>query len=219
MKRTMTTALMMATAMALMLPHRAAAELIGACLSSAGSLSKVTVGSVPDCPGDLTPISWNMEGPEGPEGPIGPEGPQGPPAEQQVEVILGPTSTPRLGAFVGAFASADCLADFGPGARWATTKDLKTLAWDPDAESFSGWVDVYPIQRDSDGTITDISGHSGTIERLACGTSNSADGRSVTWLVDTSEGLGLFSMRQAGRPWFAGCGNSNIRTLCVGPKP
>jgi hypothetical protein len=50
------------------------AQEIGACLKD-GKLDQVTVGGVPTCKDNETPIVWNQAGPQGPQGEPGPAGP------------------------------------------------------------------------------------------------------------------------------------------------
>jgi len=60
----------------LLLAMPASAQQINACISDKGKLSKVTVGSVPDC-GDKIPISWNVQGLPGTNGTNGTDGAPG----------------------------------------------------------------------------------------------------------------------------------------------
>lgn len=131
-------------------------------------------------------------------------------------VILGSTDAQRHNIDAAAYATSDCQTKFGAGARWANTKDIKTLAWDiGDALSAVGWVDIYPVAHLADERVIDISGWIGTPGQLACGIQNAAG----TWIphqsVTNAEsaltahyGSGLAS---------APC-NAQRATICVGPK-
>jgi hypothetical protein len=81
---------------------------IYACLSSAGSLTKVSL-STPKCPKGTTTIFWNKTGNPGPQGPSGGQGMQGEKGEQGIQGLRGergPQGLPGSGS-AGIFAVDD----------------------------------------------------------------------------------------------------------------
>ncbi len=68
MKVTTVSVTVAAAVFAALIAADANSQIIGACVNPGGQLSKVTVGAVPSCPGNKTPISWNMQGSPGEDG-------------------------------------------------------------------------------------------------------------------------------------------------------
>lgn len=195
------------------------AQEIGACLDKNGGLNKVTVGGMPSCTGSTTLISWNQTGPQGEPGTAGTQGLQGDAgsagASAPIEVIKGPGGRGRYGQEVSAYAAGDCVAAFGAGARWATTNDLITLSWDPNASTDTGWVNWYPIQRDSAGKYTDRSGWYGPINLLVCG--RVLTNKEIPWADLGGDTQGFCANSTSARPASCAC-TDQMSAICVAPK-
>ena len=159
-------------------------------------------------------------GPQGPTGATGPQGPAGPPGPVAREVIVGPVGPAgpfRSGAEIADFAAGDCRDAFGDGARWATTRDLRDLSWELTASAGLGWVNFHPISFDpSTGTYVDISGWTGTISSLVCGSTTGSPPSNAPW-NETSSGRGLFATRDKAQPSTIACSVGSLPALCVAP--
>lgn len=195
----------------------ASAQVIGACLTPSGDLKDVTVGSIPSCGGNESAISWNVEGQQGPQGDMGGTGADGAPGTSvPQEVILGSSQIQRNGFSVDGHAADDCRTTYGQGARWAETKDLKTLARDPNAPNELGWVNISVVTVRADNFIVDSSGFVGPVTHLACGTIDSR-GFSLPW-VGIGGISGFAATPVASSPVFLNC-TVESPAICVGPKP
>ena len=144
--------------------------------------------------------------------------PKSPPAAPAArEVIVGPAGTLRSGAEIADFAAGDCRDDFGDGARWATTRDLRDLSWMLTAPATAGWVNFHPISYDpSIETYVDISGWTGTIVSLVCGVTTGSPPSNHPWAT-TSAGRGLFASRDKAQPTTIACSIGSLAALCVAP--
>lgn len=123
-------------------------------------------------------------------------------------VILGSAGENYPGIVAAQRASTSCLAKFGEGARWANTRDLQELPWSADANTDLGWINIYPVGSLPDGSLIDISGHTGLLEDMACGDAG------IAWAGGDS---GLAVAAQPSFPLRVSCG-IGMPVICVGPQ-
>lgn len=211
----------------LSLAGQASAVEISACLTPSGDLKDAVVGSTAVCSGNNQSITWNSEGPQGEDGDDGDQGPAGPkgepgPAGGPPQLAILGTAGNFNGGQVGAMANDSCGSVFGPGARWADTKDMREIGiTDPPTGGERGWVNFHPIGVITDDRIVDISGITGPLSRLACGaTLTDLDGVTthLPWFdgADSSNISGLTWFFTAGRPDLSAC-DQPFGVICVGP--
>ena len=211
---------------------------IRACLTLGGELKRVTVDALSSCGANEQLLSWSVAGPKGDKGDKGDPGEpgaDGAPAPR--EEIAGLSSVARGGSSIGDFSREDCIAAFGPGARWADTKDLATLPLSQGyAGSGFGWVNIHVVQAESNSQTNnqgifyvDYSGFNGRLDQIACGgvpVIPNDIGAFMPWSPHSSisvfEGFGFIADPTVmGRPSLASCRSENnvFPAVCVGPVP